>query len=374
MTLFPYFGKKAWIIVVILVFSLTYTVSAVTNTNSVTVVVKDSKTRENLDDVQVYLDGGYRGITSSADGDGTLVLRDVSPGTHTLRVTCSGFKEVTKKIVTPAESNLEIYLSKGSLVSLNPNGPKPNAINIIFYPSSTSYNCAEHVKVATQTYMSNETRFREDVTNLISHTYLNLDTATSPSNPLPVDYKDHFNFYYYFDPASPADAFSGCAGTVPENYWNDVTFSDITIILYPTYYGVYADASCQPTGCTQDFGPGRNLMKAPANLAMIFKHESGHGVFGLIDTYCGTTYYYQNDPNPNVWSSLDACKANARANNRDPEQCRQIQKTSAGSSSCVKNFWNWDPQPDIMAGVYGGKFGDAATQRINYVMTQSGAE
>lgn len=374
MTLFPFLGRKIWIIGVMLILSLTCVVSAAASTNSLIVVVKESGSNKYLDDAQIYFDGGYRGVTSSAGGAGSLVIRDVNPGTHTIRVTRSDFKEVTKKIVVLSETNVEIYLSKGSLVSLNPDGPRPNAINVIFYPSSTSYNCAEHVKVATDLYMTNETRFREDVTNLISHTYLNLDTVTSKSDPLPQNFREHFNFYYYYDPAAPGDAFSGCAGTVPESYWNEVTFSDITIILYPSYYGVYADVSCQPTGCTQDFGPGRNLMKAPADMAMIFKHESGHGIFGLVDTYCGTTYYYQNDPNPNVWSSLEACKTNALDNNRDPGQCRQIQKTSSLSTSCIKNFWNWDPQPDIMAGMYGGKFGDAATQRINYIMTQSGAE
>lgn len=373
MTLLSYIGKTSWVIIVILLFSLTYTVSAASSANSVIVIVKDTRTKENLNDALVYLDGGYRGITTSADGGGTLVIKDVTPGTHTIRVTRSDFKEVTTKIITPAQTTAEIYLSKGSLVSLNPNGANSRAMNIVFYPSSTSYNCADHAKVSNTAYMTNETLFRKDVTNLITKTYLNLDSTTARANSLPADYKDRFNFYYYYDTASPADAFQGCAGTIPESYWNDVTFSDVTIILYPKYYGVYADTSCQPTGCTQDFGPGRNMMKAPADQEMIFKHESGHAIFGLVDTYCGSTYYYQNDPNANVWATLEACRSNANSNNRDPEQCRQIQKSSF-SSSCVKNFWEWDPQPDIMAGTYGGKFGDAATQRINYILANSGAE
>lgn len=373
MTWLSCIGKTGWILVVILSFSVTYTVSAASGANSVIVVVKDTRTKENMDDAKVYLDGGYRGATSSADGAGILVIQDVSPGTHTVRVTRPGFKEITKKFVYPAETTIEVMISKGSLVSLNPNGPAPHAINVIFYPSSTSYNCADHVKVSTPLYITNETRFREDVMNLIRHTYLNLDQVTSRSNPLPDDYQEYFNFYYYYDPSAPADAFSGCTGSVPESYWNDVTFSDVTVILYPTYYGIYANSSCQPTGCFQNFGPGRSLMKAPADQVMLFKHETGHAVFELIDTYCGTTYYYQNDPYPNVWASLESCKADARSNNRDPEQCRQIQKKNSLSTSCIKNYWQWDPMPDIMANGYGGKFGDAATQRINYVLSQSGA-
>lgn len=374
MTLLWYIRKTGWILFVIMVLSFTSIVTAASDANLVIVTVKDINTKETLDSTRIYLDGRYSGDTSSAEGAGILMIRDVSPGTHTLRVTKSGFKEVIKKFVYPVESAVEIMISKGSLVSLNPQGPAPGAINLIFYPSSTSYNCADHVKVSTTLYITDEAKFRKDVMNLISDTYLNLDQVTSQSVPLPDDYRKHFNFYYYFDPSAPADAFLGCAGSVPESYWNDVTFSDVTIILYPTYYGIYADSSCQPTGCFENFGPGRSLMKAPADKMILFKHETGHAVFELVDTYCGTTYYYQNDPNPNVWATSESCKADARTNNRDPEQCRQIQKINSPSSSCIRNYWDWDPMPDIMANGYDGRFGDAATRRINYVLSQSGAE
>ena len=112
---------------------------------------------------------------------------------------------------------------------------------------------------------------------------------------------------------------------VPDSYWDNVTFSDVTVILYPTYYGRYANTSCQPTGCTQIFGPGRSQMKAPANQERIVRLETGHALFGLDDTFCGDTYYWQNDPYPNVWSSLASCQADAQSHNRDPAQCRQIE-------------------------------------------------
>jgi hypothetical protein len=356
------------ILVVLLVMSLTYTVSAVPAPDSVTIVVKDAQTSDSLNSALVYLDGGYRGVTSTSDVSGKYVIQNVSPGKHTVRVTKTGYKEVTKKVVYPDESMVEIYLSKGFLVSLNENGTHSNAINIVFYPSSTSYSCPNHAKVAVTTYMANETLFREDVMKVISQTYLKLDQGISSPGALPADYQNRFNFYYYFDPASPGDAFSGCAGTVPEKYWNDVTFSDVTVILYPNYFGIYSDPTCQPTGCSQDFGQGRNVMKSPTNQISLFKHETGHAIFDLVDTYCGTTYYYENDPYANVWASLDACRAAAQSNNRDPDSCQQIATTS-----CEKNFWHSDPMPDIMAYGYGGKFGPASLQRINYVLTMSGA-
>jgi hypothetical protein len=373
MAYFSGLGTSDWILVIILVVSLTSIVSLASAAGSLTISVKDSRTRESVGDALVYLDGGYAGTTYGANG-GILVIEDVASKTHTIRVTKPDYKEVTRKIVYPAESSVEISLSKGPLVSLNPDGPSANGINVVFYPSSTSYSCAEKRILQTPVYMTNETRFRQDVETVIRQTYLELDKVTSSSNPLPADYRSKFNFYYYYDPSSPADAFSGCAGTVPERYWKDVSFSDITVILYPSYSGIYNDASCQPTGCYQNFGPGRSLMKAPANQASLVRHETGHAVFELIDTYCGSTYYYQNDPHANVWSSREACMSEATASNRDPEKCRQIEtKSSFASAACIKDFWRWDPNPDIMGQGYGGKFGDAATQRINYVISQAEA-
>ena len=263
-------------------------------------------------------------------------------------------------------------ITKGSLVSLNPDGPSGDAIDIIFYPSSTSYSCTDHTKLSAPEYVTNETRFRNDVENIIRSAFLDLDRETSVSHPLPENYREKFKFYYYYDPSAPADAFSGCTGTVPEKYWDEVTFADVTVILYPGYHGFYTDATCQPTGCYQNFGPGRNLMKAPADKPILFRHESGHAVFELIDTYCGTTYYYQNDPHPNVWGSSESCRADARENARDPEQCRRIQKANPGETPCTTDYWQWDPMPDIMASGYYGTFGDAATQRISYVISGTG--
>lgn len=364
--------KTGWIIAVILVVSLTFIVPAAFGQNSVSIVVKDTRTKENLDGALVYLDGGYQGDTSSSNVTGVVIIQDVSQGAHTVRVTRSGYNEITTKFNYPAESTVTVLLSKEALVSLNPNGPSPNAINIVFYPSSTSYSCTDNEKVSAPDYINNETLFRHDVLNVIDTTYMNLDQVTSPSDPLPENYQNNFNFYYYYDPSAPADAFSGCSGSVPQSYRDTVTFSDVTIILYPTYHGRYTNVSCQPTGCTQILGPGRVQMKAPADQEMIVRHETGHAVFGLVDTYCGSTYYWQDDPDPNVWSSLASCQADAQSHHRDPAQCRQIASENSYSPVCSKNFWHWDPNPDIMAGMYGGTFGDAATQRINYVLSQAG--
>jgi hypothetical protein len=367
----PFFraGKTGWIIAAILVFTVMVMVPAASAQNMVNVVVKNARTGETLGGALVFLDGGYQNETSSPGG--TAAVSDVSPGTHTIRVTLSGYNEKTVTFNYPATTTVEVPIAKQALVPLlNANGPSSNTITVVFYPSSTSYSCINNAKLPAPDYITNETLFREDVLNVINNTYMNLDQFTSPADPLPDDYKNYFNFYYYYDPSSPADAFSGCSGSLPDSYWDNVTFSDVTVILYPTYYGRYANTSCQPTGCTQIFGPGHSQMKAPANQERIVRLETGHALFGLDDTFCGDTYYWQNDPYPNVWSSLASCQADAQSHNRDPVQCRQIESEDS-PPSCIRNFWQWDPMPDVMAGSYSGRFGDAATQRINYVLSQA---
>ena len=198
-------ARTGWIVILILVVTTPYMVSATTVANSVIIIVKDLRTKTTLDGALVYLDGGYQGTTSS--GTGTIQLQNVKPGTHTLRVTKPDYKEVTRKFSYPEESTLEVTLSNGYLVSMNPNGPSEKGINVVFYPSSTSYSCSGMTKLSTPLYMEDETRFRQDVQNVIDKTYLNLELDTSKADPLPANYKERFNFYYYYNPSAPADAF-----------------------------------------------------------------------------------------------------------------------------------------------------------------------
>ena len=106
-------------------------------------------------------------------------------------------------------------------------------------------------------------------------------------------------------------------------------------------------------------------MKIAADKKVLFMHESGHAIFGLIDTYCGSTDYRDNEPNPNVWSSGETCVQDATDNAWDSSACRQIQQKNP--ADCSKQFWRWDADPDIMREGYSGTFGKASTRRITYI-------
>jgi hypothetical protein len=341
------------------------------NNNSLNIVITDAQTGEKLDGVFVYIDGSFSGTTPGSDGPGTLQVTDIMPGIHTMRVAKPDYRETAQQFTVPIEKKMDVIMNKGDLFFLKESGPHAEMIDVIFIPSTTSFNCTNNSTVTDITYIANESRFLEDVQRIVNSSFLNLDRVTSSSVPLQDNYQDRFNFYYYYNPSVTADAFSGCAGTVPDSYWQYVTFADITVILYPTYYGVYSNYSCQPAGCYQSQGPGRSVMKVPANKEGLFMHETGHAIYGLVDTYCGNTYYFMNTPHPNVWSSVDACRDDAQANSRNSTGCRQIIQQSPGP--CLQQFWRWDPDPDIMRNVYSGTFGPVATQRISYVLMHAGS-
>jgi hypothetical protein len=330
----------------------------------------DVSTGEPLGNVSVYLDGKYEGSTYEQGMIGILNISPASEGRHTIRVTKPGYVDDTQSIVVPSVSLVKIGLQAQLLVPVHESGPHTTKINIVFVPSNTSYNCAEQKKITPTRYVTNKSAFVTDVNRVVNESLFTLDSVTDKTDPIPADYRDRFNIYYYYDSTQFADAFDGCAGTVPEKFWNTVSFADVVIILYPTYYSLDTGAPCEPNGCVNP-GTGRSWMKIPADQNVLFLHETGHAIFGLIDTYCGNTLYWQNDPDPNVWSSKENCVKDAINNSWDPFACRQIQQNT--QTACAKQFWRWDPDPDIMHEGYYGTFGKASTRRITYVLNNINA-
>lgn len=326
----------------------------------------DASTGKPLGGVLVYLDGRYEGSTTETGTTGNLIMSPLLEGQHTIRVTKPGYLEQTRTIIIPVTSVVEFGLQGQLLVPIHESGSSATSIDIVFVPSATSYNCAERRQISPTLYVNDRDAFVTDVNRIVNNALFNLESITDKTEPIPADYRDRFNIYYYYDPAQFADAFNGCAGTVPDTVWDAAPFADLVIILYPTYYTPNIGVPCEPNGCVYP-GTGRSWMKIPADQNTLFLHECGHAIFGLIDTYCGGTEYWQNEPYPNVWSALASCRSEADANSWDPAACRQIR--DAGPAACSKQFWRWDPDPDIMHNGYSGMFGMASTRRISYTLT-----
>jgi hypothetical protein len=347
-----------------------YSGSTVKNSFNLTVKTKDALTGTFIGGANVYLDGQFVGSTSEPDGK--QILRDREKGIHTVRIAKTGYKEITQAINLSQDMQVSFILNRSNVIPLQISGPTDEKIDIVFVASNTSYSCNSKTKIPDEEYPRDEQKFVEDVNNTIDTVYLKLDIRTSEFVGLPYDFRQRFNFYYYWDPENFADAFDGCAGKIPDKFWDNAPFADAAVIMYPTYKGLYAGSPCEPIGCANGLGAGSNSwMKAPADFPMIFLHESGHVVFGLIDTYCGDTYYVENSPFPNVWDTLGACIKDAENEHWSASECRQILKSPSRQSDklCVKNFWKADADPDIMGGgAYSGRFGNASTTRIRYIL------
>jgi hypothetical protein len=340
------------------------------NVFDLTIVAQDINTGAGIAGVRIYFDGGYQGITSGSKG--SLTLHSISKGEHSVRAIHRGYMENIITVHIPEEKEVIIPLHPLIIIPVGDHGPVEDRIDIVFVPSSTQYDCIKQQKVSTDYYTSNEDNFRNDVNAIIQSRFLTLDTITSKSVGLPENFEKKFNFYYYSDPGDYADAFNGCAGTLPADFWEDAPFTDVAIIIYPKYTGTYRGPPCEPNGCASAMGPGvQSWFKAPANAGLVFIHETGHAVFGLIDTYCGETYYTQNDPYPNVWSSQTGCTGVGSINTPwNPSSCHQIMRSGQTSNTivCQKNFWRYDQEPDIMStSTIPAKFGDAATLHIRYI-------
>jgi len=326
------------------------------------IVTTDISSGAPIPGVSLFVNGLLAGTTSQ---NGTFFLPVTGTGSNigTIRAVKEGYLDRTVGADLDTPGMVPISLSRSPLIPLEINGPPQSEITIVFLPSDTSFNATENKKILLGGYPGGEAQFEADVRTFIANTFMKYPAVTSPAHPLPADYGKRFNFYYYWDGKTYADAFDGCAGTIPPAYWDAVTDSDLTIILYPSYSGLYLGSSGQPVGCTNPNGPGRVYLKIPADATFLGMHEIGHGLYGLMDTYCGDTYYAQNEPDPNVWSSLESCRKDALANNWDPAACRQI-----SSSGCTREFWHIDADPDIMHDGYDGSFGNASTKKIIYVL------
>ncbi|MEM7820302.1 MAG: hypothetical protein QW761_01735 [Candidatus Aenigmatarchaeota archaeon] len=246
-------------------------------------------------------------------------------------------------------------------------GPPEEKIDIVFVASNTSWDWFHRAKVAKNTYSSNRSAFISVVRDLIQNWYLELNTLVS--EPIPSNFRERFNFYYYWDNRSFGDAFDGCAGRLPEGFWTDAPFADVGGILYPPHW---VSGVTEAGGCANALGPPSQF-KGPGFNGYVTIHESGHAVFGLVDEYCGNTTYSQNDPLANVWGSLENCTRDvASTTKHDPSNCRQIMWDDSRTSGvdCTRNWWRWNPDPEIMECAC-GKFGPMCVRHINYMFESS---
>jgi len=224
--------------------------------------------------------------------------------------------------------------------------PNSGQIDVVFVPE--------------EGYREAREQFRTDLESYIREGYFRIGTAAV--GPIEAGYKDRFNFYEY---KGGFGRTGHCSGILPADFWKDASFADSAGIL----------ATVSGGGCASGLGPVSNFIAGDTGTVI---HESGHSILGLVDEYCGPTSYVQNDPAPNVWSSLSACTADALAEGWTRGQCRRIEHDrpeTPQNPDCQKEYWSYDPSSvliDIMqcgcAHTTAYEFAEADTRRVNFML------
>lgn len=91
-----------------------------------------------------------------------------------------------------------------------------------------------------------------------------------------------------------------------------------------------------------------------------FLHESGHGVFGLGDEYCGDTSYFQPANEPNIWDLESTCETEQNNKGRDPNACYQFCSNQGG-------WWGTHTGTTVMVnGMTGESWGVEGEERVKW--------
>lgn len=113
-----------------------------------------------------------------------------------------------------------------------------------------------------------------------------------------------FNFYWVM---ANADYTPKCSKfDVSKALWNQCPFADSVVIVFD-----------EPGGACSS---PNNIFSAPSQRPDTIVHEAGHQHFGLADEYCCGGSYWQEDPHPNVFETLENCQALSQ----NPSTCRYL--------------------------------------------------
>lgn len=160
-----------------------------------------------------------------------------------------------------------------------------------------------------------------------------------------IDNFDTFNFYVYSKIAST----SSC-GTVDSDADTDMPWRNVDAVLHTATFG-----DCTNLGLTHFTAEGHNT-KA-------FLHESGHGVFGLADEYCGFTAYFEPANEPNIFDTEATCRAEQTAKGRNPDNCWEF----------CSGWWGIHQLTDgnvMQIGNVGNPWGTEAEEHVNWHFDQ----
>ena len=227
----------------------------------------------------------------------------------------------------------------------NTNGNPETRIDIAFVPDDDYQGTVDKPVL----HGGHETSFLKDVEDKRG-IYADLPPISS--------HMSDFNFYF----SAVAGEADDC-GDPPEpwHYYGACLLVDTAAVLHAQEFG----------DCTD----GREF-SAEGDDTQAFRHESGHGVFGLADEYedhrlQDYTYYFQPRPLPNIWDSEQECRDAAPGLGVPASDCSPF--CDPQWPACGSGWWRLDKwMNEVMRrGEAGDVFGVACTERINWVFGET---
>jgi hypothetical protein len=216
-------------------------------------------------------------------------------------------------------------------------GSHSDKFDLVFIPD-TDYGTPANIDTWLPTFLT-------DVNN-------NIDQRLGAAAPVTGNL-NKFNFYYTKSQGVAS------SHTLPADLTLVAPFADAYVILHTTTFGDYTGGS-PPVYGAEGHPIGRS-----------FIHESGHGIFGLADEYdsypdCYTSYFAPN-PDPNIWDTQAACRADATATGWNPDDCGTQPFTL-----CQGDWWKLGSTAYIMldGDYFANGWGAPASRRIQWVLDQ----
>ena len=205
-------------------------------------------------------------------------------------------------------------------------GPKADYDDLIFHKASDYASLGAFV---------------DDVQDKLDDVFDEQDIIENPWN------MDKMNFWVYNKTAS--DMYN--CGHPHADASSDMPWADAHAILHVANFG-----DCTNLGDRRYSAEGSNT-KA-------FLHESGHGLFGLADEYCGNTHYFQPANEPNIWDTEAGCRAEQTSKGRDPNECYQFCANQGG-------WWGIHSGTTVMTwGMVGDAWGTEADEHMDWYFNQ----
>jgi parallel beta-helix repeat protein len=303
----------------------------------------DDGIQDSVDNCPLIPNADQNDINNDGVGDACDCF-DVHQGVNELGIDCGGICPQCWSKPT-GWKNIEPIRLRGY--------PNNGFIDIIFVPEG--YNPYGN-------YFNNIESFKEDVIEFaIREGFFHLQDFT-PTEVLPSNYIDMFNFYFYTDDYT--------------HYKGDIYDSDVrNKIRKEANYQVDIIAtvkrgSTRGVGWSDALGPPTDVWYLSQNTGHAM-HEFGHGIFALVDEYCGDTFYPKKPESiTNIWLSLSECQKDAIAQGWTNGNCREYLWDDPSSPGppfeCTKPYWKYDVGC-IMESSTNNYFGEACCRRIKYV-------